>query len=121
MNTAAREAQDGDKGGKCRELQSSGCPILPNALRFVLNLPDDWNGRFMFQGGSAYNGSIGEPRGLGVGGLDDPALAHGWAIIATDSGHKGAPFDTTFMRDQHCLFRLSRCEKIISELKHIER
>jgi feruloyl esterase len=65
-------------------------------IGFVLNLPDNWNGRFMFQGGGAYNGSIGEPRGFG----DDPALAHGWAIIATDSGHKGAPFDTTFMRDQ---------------------
>jgi hypothetical protein len=35
-----------------------------------------------------------------IGGLDDPALAHGWAIIATDSGHKGVPFDTAFMRDQ---------------------
>ena len=69
-------------------------------IGFVLNLPDHWNGRLMFQGGSAYNGSIGEPRGLGVDGLDNPALAHGWAIIATDSGHKGAPFDTTFMRDQ---------------------
>src|SRR3989442_8790119 len=35
-------------------------------IGFVLNLPDDWNSRFMFQGGGAYNGSIGEPRGLGV-------------------------------------------------------
>lgn len=69
-------------------------------IGFVLNLPDHWNGRLMFQGGSAYNGSISEPRGLGVDGLDNPALAHGWAIIATDSGHRGAPFDTTFMRDQ---------------------
>ncbi len=69
-------------------------------IGFVLNLPDNWNGRLMFQGGGAYNGSISEPRGLDAGGPDDPALAHGWAIIATDSGHKGAPFDTAFMRDQ---------------------
>jgi len=77
-----------------------GAGDVEYGIGFVLNLPDGWNGRFMFQGGSAYNGSIAEPWGLGGGGLDDPALAHGWAIIATDSGHKGAPFDTAFMRDQ---------------------
>jgi feruloyl esterase len=69
-------------------------------MGFALNLPSNWNGRFMFQGGGAYNGTINEPRGLGAGFGDDPALANGWAVIATDSGHKGAPFDTTFMRDQ---------------------
>jgi feruloyl esterase len=73
-----------------------GADAVEYGIGFVLNLPGNWNGRFMFQGGGAYNGSIGEPRGFG----EDPALAQGWAVIATDSGHEGAPFDTTFMRDQ---------------------
>lgn len=66
---------------------------------FALVLPDNWNGRFLYQGGGGLNGSIGEPLGVTAAGAV-PALARGFAIIATDSGHKGAVFDAAFMKDQ---------------------
>jgi feruloyl esterase len=62
-------------------------------------LPTNWNGRFLYQGGGGLNGSVGEPLGI-AGAGDVPALARGFAIISTDSGHKGAVFDAAFMRDQ---------------------
>jgi feruloyl esterase len=65
-------------------------------IGFAINLPSNWNGRFMFQGGGGFDGHIEEPRGFG----DNPVLAQRWAIIATDSGHRGDTFDTTFMNDQ---------------------
>ena len=60
---------------------------------------DNWEGRLVFQGGSAFNGSIAQPFGNSVNPRD-PALARGFAVISSDSGHKGESFDTTFMRDQ---------------------
>jgi hypothetical protein len=68
-------------------------------IGFALALPTEWNGRFLYQGGGGLNGSIGEPFGI-EGAGDVPALARGFAVIATDSGHKGAVFDDAFMRDQ---------------------
>jgi pimeloyl-ACP methyl ester carboxylesterase len=69
------------------------------AIGFTIALPDRWNGRFLFQGGGGLNGSIRPPLGLQAAG-DTPALARGYAIISTDSGHQGAGFDASFMRDQ---------------------
>ena len=38
-------------------------------IRFALNLPANWNGRFLFQGGGGLNGSVAEPLGAqGTGG-----------------------------------------------------
>src|SRR5688500_16099595 len=31
------------------------------AIGFALALPDEWNGRFLLQGGGGLNGSVGEP------------------------------------------------------------
>jgi feruloyl esterase len=68
--------------------------------RFALALPEDWNGRFLFQGGGGLNGSVGAPIGGGASG-GNPALSRGFAVIATDSGHQGAGgFDGSFMEDQ---------------------
>ena len=69
------------------------------AIGFELALPDRWNGRFLFQGGGGLNGSIRPPLGPQAAGRT-PALARGFAVIATDSGHKGAVFDGSFLRDQ---------------------
>jgi feruloyl esterase len=53
--------------------------------RFALALPEDWNGRFLFQGGGGLNGSVGAPVGA----------------ISTDTGHQAAGgFDASFMEDQ---------------------
>src|SRR5690606_211406 len=66
---------------------------------FELALPDTWNGRFLFQGGGGLNGSIAPPLGT-TGAGDVPALARGFAVVSTDSGHKGEGFDASFMQDQ---------------------
>jgi hypothetical protein len=68
-------------------------------IRFALALPDDWNGRFVFQGGGGLNGIVRPPLGAGAaGGI--PALARNFAVVSTDTGHQGAGFDGAFFADQ---------------------
>ena len=69
------------------------------AIRFALALPDDWNGRFLFQGGGGLNGTVQPPLGAAAAG-ESPALARGFAVVSTDSGHQGAVFDGSFFADQ---------------------
>jgi hypothetical protein len=69
------------------------------AISFAIALPDRWNGRFLFQGGGGLNGSVRPPLGAQATG-DIPALARGFAVVSTDSGHQGAVFDSSFMADQ---------------------
>ncbi|MGA0805341.1 MAG: DUF6351 family protein [Pseudohongiellaceae bacterium] len=69
------------------------------ALRFAINMPDQWNGRFLFQGGGGLNGAIREPIGGQAAGSEN-ALSRGFAVVSTDSGHEGAGFDASFMADQ---------------------
>ena len=70
------------------------------AIGFEIALPDDWNGRLLFQGGGGLNGVINPP--LGTQATDDrPALSRGFAVVSTDSGHKSnMGFDRSFMADQ---------------------
>ena len=70
------------------------------ALRFAINMPDDWNGRFLFQGGGGLNGTLGEPLG-GAANAGRNALTRGFAVVSTDSGHQAqGPFDDSFFADQ---------------------
>ena len=69
------------------------------ALRFAVNLPDGWNGRYLYQGGGGLNGSLNEPVGLQASG-GNSALNRGFAVVSTDSGHEAAGFDASFMADQ---------------------
>ncbi len=72
----------------------------PYGIRFAINLPEQWNGRFLFQGGGGLNGSVGEPLGFQASGAA-PALARGFAVVSTDTGHEGrGPFDASFLADQ---------------------
>ncbi len=71
----------------------------PYAIRFALALPGDWSGRFLFQGGGGLNGTVNPPYGMQASG-DMPALLRGFAVVSTDSGHEGAVFDNSFMKDQ---------------------
>lgn len=71
----------------------------PYAIGFSVALPEDWNGRFLFQGGGGLNGAVNPPTGAQFAG-DKPALAQGFAVVSTDSGHKGSNFDATFLQDQ---------------------
>ncbi|MBN1907611.1 MAG: tannase/feruloyl esterase family alpha/beta hydrolase [Deltaproteobacteria bacterium] len=72
----------------------------PYAIGFAIALPKVWNGRFMFQGGGGMNGTVADPIGAQGGGI--PALARGFAVITSDTGHKsgGGAFDVSFMADQ---------------------
>ncbi|WP_218000353.1 tannase/feruloyl esterase family alpha/beta hydrolase [Sphingomonas soli] len=76
-----------------------GADGKPYGIGFAIALPDDWNGRFLLQGGGGLNGSVPVPLGNVAAG-DLPAIARGFAVIAHDSGHKGAVFDSSFMADQ---------------------
>ena len=68
-------------------------------IGFSLALPDNWNNRFLFQGGGGYNGSVRVPLGAAAAG-DNPGLARGFAVVSTDTGHKGTTFDRTYDVDQ---------------------
>ncbi len=72
-------------------------------IGFALALPaqDAWNGDFMMQGGGGGNGIVSYPLGASYTG-DKSALARGFAVASTDTGHKAktGPFDFSFMRDQ---------------------
>lgn len=72
------------------------------AIGFAINMPQAWNGRFLFQGGGGLNGAVREPLGAGTAG-ERSALARGFAVVSTDSGHTGAGFDGSFMADQQAL------------------
>src|SRR5499427_5711500 len=72
----------------------------PYGIGFAIALPDDWNGRFLQQGGGGLNGSVGFPIGAAAAGTA-PALVRGFAVVSTDTGHTGANgFDANFMREQ---------------------
>jgi hypothetical protein len=69
-------------------------------IGFALALPENWNGRFLMQGGGGLNGSVGAPLG-GTAAGTTPGLARGFAVVSTDTGHQGrGAFDGGFMQDQ---------------------
>ena len=51
------------------------------AIGFHLRLPDNWNERFYFQGGSGTDGNLGDA------GIANGVLAMGYAVVSTDGGH----------------------------------
>jgi hypothetical protein len=71
----------------------------PYGIGFAVALPAQWNGRFLFQGGGGLNGSVQPPLGGAYAG-ERSALARGFAVASTDSGHQGAVFDGSFFQDQ---------------------
>lgn len=78
----------------------TGVDGVEYGIRFALNLPADWNGRFLFQGGGGLNGSVNEPLGnQATGGVS--ALERGFAVVSNDTGHQAAGgFDASFRADQ---------------------
>ena len=68
-------------------------------IGFAVALPDNWNNRFLFQGGGGYNGTVRPPLGAAAAG-DKDGLDRGFAVVSTDTGHKGATFDRTYDADQ---------------------
>ena len=58
-------------------------------IGFELRMPDDWNGRFFFQGGGGWDGWLRQASGVIVSATADraSALARGFAVVSTDAGH----------------------------------
>jgi pimeloyl-ACP methyl ester carboxylesterase len=73
-------------------------------IRFAIALPDNWAGEYLQQGGGGLNGTVGEPIGNQATG-DKPALARGFAVATSDTGHQstGGGFDGSFMQDQQAV------------------
>ena len=72
-------------------------------IGFAVALPEAaaWNGDLMMMGGGGGNGVIAYPARAQYTG-DKSALARGFAVVSTDTGHKSkaGAFDFSFMRDQ---------------------
>lgn len=70
-------------------------------IRFAVALPENWSGQYLQQGGGGLNGTVAEPIGAQATG-DRPALARGFAVSTSDTGHQssGGAFDGSFMQDQ---------------------
>lgn len=76
-------------------------------IRFQMRLPDDWNGRFLFQGGGGMDGFIAPATGSvpSIGSTATPALPRGYAVISMDGGHDG--LDASFAQDQQARLDLA--------------
>ena len=77
----------------------TGSDGKPYGIQFAVALPDAWNSSFLMQGGGGLNGRVLPPVGMAASG-GNPALARGFAVASTDTGHQGAVFDGSFMADQ---------------------
>lgn len=71
----------------------------PYGIHFAVAMPQNWNGRLLYQGGGGLNGSVQPPLGATASG-ETPALSRGFAVVTSDSGHAGAVFDASFFADQ---------------------
>ncbi len=72
-------------------------------IRFELRMPENWNGRFLFEGGGYMDGVDWPAYGSLFGLLSPNGLERGFAIVRTNSGHdslKGNPLDGAFSYDQ---------------------
>jgi feruloyl esterase len=63
------------------------------AIDFEMRLPADWSGRFLHQGNGGSDGEVkpaigGAAQGVASGAAS--ALARGFAVLSSDSGHSGA-------------------------------
>lgn len=77
--------------GKLQERQGANGQTY--AIRFHLRLPDEWNGRFVFQGGGGTDGNLGDATGNLLGQQSETALGRGYAVISSDSGHDNSVND----------------------------
>lgn len=97
------ERVEGNGSGHCLVEGSfehrTGADGKDYAIGFAIALPDDWNGRFLVQGGGGLNGVVRPPVGPVAAG-EANALQRGFAVISHDSGHKGEPWDPSFKADQ---------------------
>jgi feruloyl esterase len=81
------------------DARPSGIEGMLYGTGIELRLPANWNRRLLFQGGGGLNGVLLPALG-NVAGFTS-ALARGFAVVSTDSGHRGRnSIDTRFGVDQ---------------------
>jgi feruloyl esterase len=69
--------------------ERTGSDGKPYAIGFEMRLPDSWNGRYFDQVNGGNDGAV-VPAYGGLGGNQpDNALARGYAVLSSDSGHDG--------------------------------
>jgi feruloyl esterase len=79
--------------------RESGLPDMKYGTGIELRLPANWNQRLLFQGGGGLDGVL--LPAMGNVGTFPSALARGFAVVSTDSGHRGRnSIDTRFAVDQ---------------------
>ncbi len=90
-------------------------------IGFELRLPLAWGGRFLFQGGAGLDGQV-QPAIGSIANSDGlPALARGFAVVSTDSGHSGPIVDASFGLDQQARtdYAYNALDKVTAEAKRI--
>lgn len=81
----------------------TGANGVSYGIGFELRMPNEWNGRFLFQGGGGMDGVVNPALGAipFFTTTAVPALERGYAVVSTDSGHQGKDNgDATFGLDQ---------------------
>jgi feruloyl esterase len=62
---------------------------IHGTLNFEIHMPVQWNQKLIYAGGGGFNGFI-HPLTL------SPSGNSGYALVASDGGHKGSPFDASW-------------------------
>lgn len=79
--------------------RSSAIENMSYGIGIELRLPQQWNGRLLFQGGGGLNGVLNPALGQVSGAAS--ALTRGFAVVSTDGGHRGLNnIDSRFGIDQ---------------------
>ncbi len=102
------------------DARPSGIEDMKYGTSIELRLPAGWNGRLLFQGGGGLNGVL-IPAIGSVNGFPS-ALARGFAVVSTDSGHRGrSPIDGRFGVDQQARldFAYQAVERTTREAKSL--
>jgi hypothetical protein len=77
----------------------SGLEEMSYGIGIEVRFPADWNHRFFFQGGGGLDGVL--LPAVGAVGQYPSALSRGFAVVSTDSGHRGKnAIDSRFGADQ---------------------
>jgi feruloyl esterase len=100
--------------------RESGIPDMKFGTGIELRLPANWNQRLLFQGGGGLDGAL--LPALGTVGSFPSALARGFAVVSTDSGHRGRnSIDTRFAVDQQAKldFAYQSLERTTHEAKSL--
>ena len=91
--SAERVADDARAGAHCAVRgavnERTGMDGKPYAIGFEMRLPNNWNGRYFDQLNGGNDGAVVPAYGNLQGNQPDNALARGYAVLSSDSGHDG--------------------------------